>query len=96
MSELSTTIVDFNPFLTPEIELVAPATEPQLEIWLSSRIGGDDANRSYNESVSLRLNGTLSEGSLLIALQNTMQRHQAMRMVFSLSLIHISEPTRPY
>jgi amino acid adenylation domain-containing protein len=83
MKELSTNTVDFNPFLTPEIELVAPATEPQLEIWLSSRIGGDDANRSYNQSVSLRLNGSLSEGSLLIALQNTVQRHQAMRMVFS-------------
>lgn len=83
MKETSTSIVDFNPFLTPEIELVAPATEPQLEIWLSSTIGGNDANRSYNESVSLKLNGTLSEGSLLLALQSTVQRHQAMRMVFS-------------
>ena len=50
--------VDFNPFAEElEIEKVAFTNESQREIWLSCVIGGDGANLSYNESVSLVITG---------------------------------------
>ena len=45
---------EFNPFSGAEILNVIPTTESQMEIWLSCALGGDDANRSFNESISLR------------------------------------------
>lgn len=60
-----------------------PATEPQLEIWLACMMGGEDANRSYNESVLLRLSGKLNLPGLHAALQQLLERQEILRSSFS-------------
>jgi amino acid adenylation domain-containing protein len=75
--------VDFDPFDGPEISLIAPATEPQVEIWTSCLIGGKAANCAYNECVSLLLSGILDKGAMLNAVQDMVKMHEALRMVFS-------------
>lgn len=75
--------VEFDPFAGPEIIRVAPAVEPQLEIWVSCAIGGDDANRAYNESVSLLLKGGFDQPAMEKALRDLLQRHEALRSAFS-------------
>ncbi|MGI4751304.1 MAG: non-ribosomal peptide synthetase [Janthinobacterium lividum] len=74
--------VDFNPFTGPEIEQRIPLSKPQEEIWLSCMLGGDDASRCYNESVSLKLSGLLNKHALQQALQDLVQRHQSLRCSF--------------
>ncbi len=75
--------VEFDPFAGPEIENVVPATEPQAEIWASCLIGGEEANRSYNESVSLILQGELNYPSIEKSLHDLFKRHDALRSGFS-------------
>lgn len=76
--------IDFDPFSTgEEFEKLALVTEPQKEIFLSCMIGGDDANRAYNESVSLKLVGDLHLPELKQALQLLFQRHEALRTTIS-------------
>ncbi|SDD32166.1 amino acid adenylation domain-containing protein [Mucilaginibacter pineti] len=78
-----TTPVEFDPFAGPELQLIAPATASQLEIWTSCLIGGDGANCAYNESFSLELTGTLNHDAMLHALQQISNRHEALRSSFS-------------
>jgi len=78
-----TSPVEFDPFAGPEIELIAPATEPQVEIWTSCLIGGEAASCAYNECFSLLLTGALDKGYMLRALQDVVNRHQALRLSFS-------------
>ena len=75
--------VDFNPFEGPEIQLIAPATEPQIEIWTSCLIGGAAANCAYNECVSLRLEGAFNREAMTGAMHALVNRHQSLRMTFS-------------
>lgn len=75
--------IEFDPFAGPEIENAVPVIEPQAEVWASCQIGGEDANRSYNESVSLRLRGKLDYQALEKALNDVIQRHDALRSGFS-------------
>jgi len=75
--------VEFDPFAGPQIENAVPAIEPQAEIWASCLIGGEDANRSYNESVSLILKGSLGYPSLEKSLKDLLTRHDALRSGFS-------------
>ncbi|MDB5008424.1 MAG: tycC [Mucilaginibacter sp.] len=75
--------VEFDPFAGPEISLVAPATESQVEIWTSCLIGGTEANCAYNESFSLVLTGIFDQDAMLRALQDVVNMHQALRMSFS-------------
>jgi hypothetical protein len=75
--------VEFDPFAGPEISLIAPATESQVEIWTSCLIGGDAANCAYNESFSLLLTGLFNTKAMLKALQDLMALHQSLRMAFS-------------
>ena len=75
--------VDFNPFTGPNLLKIVPTTPSQVEIWLSCIIGGDDANRSYNESVSLDLSGHFSECALVQALETLIERHEILRSTFS-------------
>ncbi len=75
--------VDFDPFCGPEIIRVVPAIEPQLEIWVSCIMGGEDASRAYNESVTLRLSGTFDYDSMRFALRDLLKRHEALRSTFS-------------
>src|SRR5690554_1920294 len=75
--------VDFNPFAGPKLIKAAPTTPSQTELWLSCIIGGDDANRSYNESVSLDLNGAFSQCAMVQALEKVIERHEILRSTFS-------------
>ncbi|MDA9762112.1 amino acid adenylation domain-containing protein [Desulfobacterales bacterium] len=75
--------VDFDPFADGEIVLTAPATESQKEIWLSVKLGGDDANCAFNESISLKLSGPLDTDFLHTSFQMIIQRHDALRTTFS-------------
>src|SRR5450432_712336 len=75
--------VDFDPFAGREIVLIAPTVEPQQEIWLSCIIGGPDANRGYNESVSLLMKGVWDEPAMEKSLEALIQRHEALRAAFS-------------
>jgi len=66
----------------PAADRQAPVTESQREIWLSDQIG-EDASCSYNESFSLRLNGLLNENALREAIDEVINRHEALRATFT-------------
>jgi amino acid adenylation domain-containing protein len=74
---------EFDPFAGPDILLVAPATEPQIEIWTSCLIGGNDASCAYNDSSSIVLTGAFDTGAMMKAMQALSDRHEALRTVFS-------------
>jgi hypothetical protein len=46
-----------NPFEGPAIEKVGGLVDAQKEVWLSCILGGKEANLSYNQSISLDLQG---------------------------------------
>lgn len=75
--------VDFDPFAGPTLTKIASTTQSQLEIWLACMIGGDDASRSYNESISLSLKGDLDQKALQQAFEKLQQRHEMLRSTFS-------------
>ena len=77
------TPVEFDPFQGPEIELVAPATESQTEIWASCIIGDAAASCAFNECFSLILTGPFNLQAMQNALQDVVNMHQALRMTFS-------------
>jgi amino acid adenylation domain-containing protein len=58
-----------------------PLTQPQMEIILSAQLG-DEASCSYNESVSLRLEGDLNRQALAASLNDIVTRHEALRAYF--------------
>ncbi|MCH6483724.1 amino acid adenylation domain-containing protein [Pseudoxanthomonas sp. LH2527] len=71
-------VVDYDPFAGGALARVVPTTEPQREVWLASQLG-EEASLAYNESVSLRLRGTLDAERLQHALQTVVARHDALR-----------------
>lgn len=73
----------FNPFSGPEIERVIHTTESQLEIWTDCLIGGNDANKAYNLSVSIKLKGDLHLNALQHAVNTLVERHECLRACFS-------------
>ncbi len=76
--------VDFDPFEEERtIEKITFTNEPQREIWLSCIIGGAEANLSYNESVSLKIDGELRFELLKEAIDNLVLRHEALRATVS-------------
>lgn len=75
--------VDFDPFAGPPIEQIAPITESQAEIWTACQLGGEEASRAYNESVSLRLCGPLNRQAFERAWQTLIQHHEGTRCAFS-------------
>lgn len=75
--------VDYNPFGEKEIIRVSRLTDAQREIWLSCVLGGDEANLSYNESVSLKFSGDLNKEYLWEACDYLVERHESLRMTFS-------------
>lgn len=75
--------IEYDPFEGPEIIRIVPAIEPQLEIWVSCMMGGEDSNRSYNESVSLQLSGVFDRTAMESALGDIPDRHEILRASFS-------------
>ncbi|WP_282124678.1 non-ribosomal peptide synthetase [Algibacter mikhailovii] len=73
----------FNPFLGPGIQKVVHITKPQEEIWIACKIGEEDANRSYNLSISLNFTGDFNKIAMEHALQQLVVRHESFRSVFS-------------
>ncbi|RYE11766.1 MAG: amino acid adenylation domain-containing protein, partial [Sphingobacteriaceae bacterium] len=74
--------VDFDPFAESAAEQRIPLSKPQEEIWLACMLGGADASRCYNESVSLKLSGQLDEEALRLALHDLVHRHESLRCTF--------------
>jgi amino acid adenylation domain-containing protein/non-ribosomal peptide synthase protein (TIGR01720 family) len=56
-----------------------PLTEGQKDIWIAAQLG-EEASRAYAMSLALRLEGMLDTESLRIAFQETIQRHEALRI----------------
>ncbi|MBC3847753.1 amino acid adenylation domain-containing protein [Winogradskyella echinorum] len=75
--------VNYDPFTGPIIEKIILTTQAQAEIWIDCKLGGEDANKGYNESISLVLEGELEKESLNKAIQKLVERHEALRGVFS-------------
>lgn len=75
--------VTFNPFSGPEILSVIHTTQSQQELWIACKLGGKDANKAYNESISLNLTGPLDLKAIEKALHNLVNRHESLRAVFS-------------
>jgi hypothetical protein len=73
--------VDYDPFASPALARVVPSTEAQREIWLAAKLG-EDASLAYNEAVALHLRGTLDRAALAQALQDLVDRHDALRATF--------------
>jgi amino acid adenylation domain-containing protein len=76
------TAVDFDPFAGGEVALTALATAAQKEIWASVQMGLA-ANCAYNESQSLRLQGEFDLTAFQSAVQDLIQRHEALRITVS-------------
>ena len=77
----SLTAVDYDPFGAVPLARVVPSTESQREIWLAAKLS-PEASLAYNESVTLRLRGTLDRDALHGALQELVDRHDALRATF--------------
>lgn len=73
----------FNPFSGPEIERVIYTTKSQLEIWTDCILGGDDASKAYNLSISIKLKGNLIIDALEHAVSALVERHECLRACFS-------------
>lgn len=91
--------IDFDPFAeAKEIEKIILTNEPQREIWLSCVLGGEEANLSYNESVSLQIKGDLHIPAFQKAVNELIRRHEALRSTISPNgetlIIYKSEPLK--
>jgi hypothetical protein len=72
------------PQALPDYQMhVITAIEPQNEIWISCLLGGDDANLSYNESISIRLTGPFRREAMDYALKEVYNRFEILRATFS-------------
>ncbi|MBK0368817.1 non-ribosomal peptide synthetase [Flavobacterium agrisoli] len=80
--KLTESKAQFNPF-SPEIERVINTTSSQQEIWSDCIIGGSEANKSYNLSVSLKFTGNFIQEEYEKALQSLILRHESLRATFS-------------
>lgn len=59
----------------------AKLTEAQSEVWLAAQ-SGDEASCSFNESLSLMLNGRLDRTAFLSAIEAVVARHDALHIRF--------------
>ncbi|HTF27268.1 MAG TPA: condensation domain-containing protein, partial [Flavitalea sp.] len=75
--------VDFDPFAGPEIESLISVTASQSEIWLACSFGGEDAERSFNDSSSIRFVGQLDKFKLERSVKCLIERHESLRSTFS-------------
>jgi len=65
----------------PAHDITVDSTVPQRGIFFSSRLS-NQLSSSYNESVTLRLTGSISVSKLNHSLQRLIQRHEALRASF--------------
>jgi amino acid adenylation domain-containing protein len=72
-----------DPFADGDLTAALTPTAPQHELWLASKVGGDDANRAFNECLALTLRGALNVELLEAALQALIDRHEALRCSFT-------------
>ena len=70
--------VEYDPFIGAQIDRAIPSTEAQREVFIASLMG-DEASCAYNESVSLELEGSLDRSALEKAIEDLIQRHEALR-----------------
>lgn len=89
--------VDYDPFQFTALEKTISPIPSQREIWLACQIGGEEANKSYIESVSLKLKGAFSASLFMKALAALVERHEALRATFGKDgkLIFIQENLVP-
>ena len=80
----------FDPFAGPELECVVYTTKAQSEIWSACYLGGKDAARAFNESVSIDFIGLLDTLEMEKAIQKLVERHEALRATFSTDGAHMS------
>lgn len=59
-----------------------PLTETQREIWMTSQLGAK-ASCSFNESISMELEGPLDRDALQTALDRVIDRHDGLRQIFA-------------
>lgn len=73
---------EFDPFASGLIERVVSTTEAQREVWLGDRLS-PEASLAYNETLRLRLKGTLDTRALASALDRLVARHESLRATIS-------------
>ena len=81
ISNLADTVM-LSPEESPAKTQRFPATEAQLEVWLSSQ-QSVEANCAYNELSSLVFHGDLNTGHLKLALDKVVHRNPSLRSTFS-------------
>lgn len=59
-----------------------PLTESQREIWMTNQLG-DVPAASFNESVSLTIDGPLDQAALTASIEHLVDRHDALRLKFA-------------
>ena len=74
--------MDLDPTIDRELSITSPLTAAQAEIWIYTQMG-EQANCAFNLSYSLRSIGKLNIPVLQTALQQLVDRHVALRMIFS-------------
>jgi NRPS condensation-like uncharacterized protein len=53
-----------------------------MEIWLATRLG-NEASQAFNENILLQFKGPLNLDAMRLAVQQTINRHEALRTTFS-------------
>jgi len=75
--------MEHDPFAGGDLFAALSPTAPQRELWMASKVGGDDANRAFNECLALTLRGNLNADLLVAAFQILTNRHEALRCSFT-------------
>ncbi|MDF4003995.1 amino acid adenylation domain-containing protein [Luteibacter sp. PPL552] len=76
------TAVDYDPFAGSPPSPAVPTTAAQREVWLASRLD-PEASLAYNEAIHLTFRGVPDLPALEAALQDVVDRHDALRATFS-------------
>ncbi|UPG87733.1 amino acid adenylation domain-containing protein [Luteibacter aegosomatis] len=76
------TAVDYDPFAGAPLTRLVPTTAAQREVWLASRLE-PEASLAYNEAVTITFRGLPDVPALEGALQDVVDRHEALRATFS-------------
>lgn len=75
--------VEHDPFTKGELECVFPTTLVQREILVGAWLGGEDANRAFNECLEVQLRGPLVREALEAAYRDLVQGHDILRTTFN-------------